>query len=142
MKTHILALLALAGSAIPMSAITVITPSNGAVVTSPFILTASTTTCSGVPAVSMGYSIDSNTATIEPTSFSAQVAASPGAHILHVKCWGKKANAQLLYNITVVASASNISVASPANGATLSSPFTLVANSKTCGSVPTVSMGY
>ena len=142
MKTRLFAILALAVSAISASAITVVTPSNGAVLTSPFNLVASTTTCGGVPAVSMGYSIDSNKATIEPTSFSAMVVASPGAHILHIKCWGKQVNAQLLYNITIVAGSSNISVASPTNGATLSSPFTVSASSKTCGSVPTVSMGY
>src|SRR5579863_8360048 len=128
MKTHLLALLALAVSAIPMSAITVVTPSNGAVLTSPFKLTASTSTCGGVPAVSMGYSIDHNTAIIEPTSFTAMVAATPGAHVLHVKCWGKQVNAQVLLNITITATTSSISVASPANGSTLSSPFILVAS--------------
>lgn len=142
MKTRLFAVLALAASAISASAITVVTPSNGAVLTSPFKLQASASTCGGVPAVSMGYSIDSNTATIEPTSFSAIVVASPGAHILHVKCWGKQVNAQLLYNITIVAATSSISVASPANGATLNSPFNLVASTKTCASVPAVSMGY
>ena len=147
MKTYFFAVLALAASSISASAITVVTPSNGAVLTSPFKLVASTSTCGGIPAVSMGYSIDSNTATIEPTSFSALVVASPGSHVLHVKCWGKQINAQLLYNITVVAATpasatSSITVASPANGATLSSPFSLVANTKTCASVPAVSMGY
>lgn len=135
-------MLALAVSTIPVSAITVVTPSNGAVLTSPFKLVASTSTCGGVPAVSMGYSIDSNTATIEPTSFSAMVVASPGSHVLHVKCWGKQTNGQVLYNITILAGTSNISVSTPANGATLTSPFKLVASTTTCGSVPAVSMGY
>ena len=147
MKTRLFALLAFAASTIPVSAITVVTPSNGAVLTSPFKLVASTSACGGVPAVSMGYSIDHNTATIEPTSFSAMVAATPGAHVLHVKCWGKQVNAQVLLNITIAsapsaATTSSISVASPSNGSTLSSPFTLVASAKTCASVPAVSMGY
>jgi hypothetical protein len=142
MKTHLFAILAFVASTIPVSAITVVKPSNGAVLTSPFTLQASTSTCGGVPVVSMGYSIDSNTATIEPTSFSAMVVASPGTHILHVKCWGKQVNAQLLYNITIVAGASNISVATPVNGSKLNSPFNLVASTKTCASVPAVSMGY
>ena len=38
----------------------------------------------------MGYSIDNGKAVIEPTSFSAMVTASPGSHVLHVKCWGQK----------------------------------------------------
>ena len=142
MKTHFFATLALAASALPLSAITVVRPSNGAVLNSPFSLVASTSTCAGVPAVSMGYSIDSNAAIIEPTSFSAMVTASAGQHVLHVKCWGKGVNAQTLLNITVVGAGSNISVSSPSNGATVTSPFTLVANVKTCGSVPAVSMGY
>ncbi|MGA8087873.1 MAG: chitobiase/beta-hexosaminidase C-terminal domain-containing protein [Terracidiphilus sp.] len=142
MKTRLFALLALAGSTIPMSAITVVTPSNGAVLTSPFKLVASTSTCAGVPAVSMGYSIDHNAAIIQPTSFSAMVVASPGSHVLHVKCWGKQVNAQVLFNITILAATTNISVASPANGTTLASPFKLVASSQTCASVPAVSMGY
>jgi hypothetical protein len=90
----------------------------------------------------MGYSIDHNTAIIEPTSFSAMVVASPGPHVLHVKCWGKKVNDQALFKITIVASNSNISVANPANGATLTSPFKLVASAQTCASVKAVSMGY
>jgi hypothetical protein len=36
----------------------------------------------------MGYSIDSGSTTIEPTSFSATVLAENGQHTLHVKCWG------------------------------------------------------
>lgn len=142
MKTRLFALLALAASTIPVSAITVGTPSNNAVVTSPFLLVASTSTCGGVPAVSMGYSIDHNSAIIEPTSFSAAVVASPGPHVLHVKCWGKKVNAQLLLNVTVAAATTDITVASPVSGATLSSPFNLVASAKTCASVSAVSMGY
>lgn len=142
MKTCFLAMLAFAASTIPASAITVVTPSNGAVLTSPFKLDASTSTCGGVPAVSMGYSIDHNTATIEPISFSAMIIASPGPHVLHVKCWGKEVNAQVLLNITILGATSNISVTSPSNGTTLASPFTLEASTKTCGSVPAVSMGY
>jgi hypothetical protein len=125
-KTLLFALLALLASTVPASAITVTTPTNGAQVNSPFKLTASTTTCNSLPAVSMGYSIDSGQATIVSTSFNAMVSAPLGAHVLHVKCWGNKVNDQVLVNITVVpapASTSAISVAVPANGAQLNSPF-------------------
>lgn len=50
----------------------------------------------------MGYSLDEGQAIIEPTSFSAKVAASIGSHVLHVKCWGQKVNAETLLNITVI----------------------------------------
>ncbi len=136
--------MALVAWTVPASqAITVSTPSNGAQITSPFTVTASTTTCAGVPAVSMGYSIDSGTAVIEPTSFSAKVSAAAGAHVLHVKCWGKNTHDEKLLSITVLAaSVSDITIATPGNGATLTSPFTLTASTRTCASKPAVSMGY
>jgi hypothetical protein len=144
MKTLLSAVLALLGISVPASAITVSTPASGAQVSSPFSLIASTTTCGSATAASMGYSIDSGAAIIEPTSFSATVAASAGAHIVHVKCWGQKTSDQVLLNITVVpsASTSDITVTNPANGAQLTSPFTLAASTRTCASTPAVSMGY
>lgn len=101
MKTPLLSLLLLAG-VVSASAITVKSPLNGATATSPFTLIASTATCHAKPAVSMGYSIDHAVATIEPTSFTAKVIATPGKHILHVKCWGKEVNDEVLLNISVV----------------------------------------
>src|SRR3954447_23435691 len=144
MKTLLFAALALATFSVPAQAISVYSPSNGATVTSPFVVSASTTTCAGLPAVSMGYSIDSGTAVIEPTSFSASVSASAGSHVLHVKCWGQKVHSEVLMNITVGAasSSSNIKVAAPSNGATLTSPFTVAASTSTCAGKPAVSMGY
>jgi len=148
MKICLFAGLAIAAVSIPVSAITVTSPANGALVTSPFTLIASTKTCGAVAAASMGYSIDSGQAIIEPTSFSAIVTASPGAHVLHVKCWGQKTNDQVLLNITVApptgtsAVKSDIAVTSPANGAQITSPFTLAASTRTCASTPAVSMSY
>jgi len=142
MKNLLFAALAIAAISIPARAITVSTPSNGATVTSPFVLTASTGTCASLPAVSMGYSIDDGKAIIEPTSFSAVVTATPGKHTLHVKCWGQKVNDQVLLSITVTTSKSDIAVTAPANGASLKSPFTLTASVRTCASVRAVSMGY
>jgi hypothetical protein len=137
-------LLAAAALCVPAAAITVTTPANGAQVTSPFEVVASTSVCGSVAAVSMGYSIDSGKAIIEPTSFAAMVSAIPGAHVLHVKCWGKGTSSQVLLNITVCAApaASNIVVASPANGAKVTSPFSLVARTTLCSSAPALSMGY
>jgi len=144
MRKLLFAAMALVACTTPIThAITVSTPSNGAQVTSPFTVSASTTTCAGVPAVSMGYSIDSGTAVIEPTSFSAKVTAAAGVHVLHVKCWGQNAHAEVLLNITVLAAhVSDITVVTPSNGATVTSPFTLTASTRTCASKPAVSMGY
>ena len=100
MRTYCLSLMLLAGIT-SASAITVKTPSNGATLNSPFTLVASTDTCHSKAAVSMGYSIDHAQATIEPTSFSAKVVAPQGAHVLHVKCWGKEVNDEVLLNINI-----------------------------------------
>src|SRR3954447_23098587 len=126
MKTLLFAALALATFSVPAQAISVYSPSNGATVTSPFVVSASTTTCAGLKAVSMGYSIDSGKAVIEPTSFSASVSAAPGSHILHVKCWGQKLHDEVLLNVTVQSgtSGSDIKIAAPTLGASLGSPFT------------------
>src|SRR6185503_15364491 len=144
MKILLFAALTLATLSVPSQAITVYSPSNGATVSSPFVVSASTTTCAGLPAVSMGYSIDSGKAVIEPTSFSASVSASAGSHVLHVKCWGQKVHAEVLLNITVksASSGSNITVGTPTAGASVSSPFKLSASVTTCASKPAVSMGY
>ena len=142
MRTLLFAGLAFAISSIPALGITVSAPSSGAKVTSPFVLTASTQTCAGIPAVSMGYSIDDGKAIIEPTSFTTLVTATPGSHILHVKCWGQKVNDQVLLNITVLSATSDLAVATPLNGASVKSPFTLTASVRTCASAPAVSMGY
>lgn len=145
MKTLLLFTLTLLAATLPASAVTVTTPVNGARVTSPFKLTASTETCASKPAVSMGYSIDHDTATIVSTSFNAMVAASEGPHVLHVKCWGAQVHDEVLLNITVVppsANNSTITVVTPSNGAQLSSPFQLTASAETCGSKPAASMGY
>jgi hypothetical protein len=145
MKSPFLLILALLAVTVPASAITVTTPANGATVNSPFKLTASTTTCSAKPAVSMGYSIDNGLATIVSTSFNATVSATLGPHILHVKCWGNQVNGEVLLNINVVAASaptSSITIAMPASGNQLNSPFQLMASATTCSTKPAVSMGY
>jgi hypothetical protein len=143
-KKFFLSILAFVASTVMAQAITVVTPINGAEVTSPFALTAGTDMCGSVPAVSMGYSIDHNRAIIEPTSFSTMVIASPGPHVLHVKCWGKQVHDEVLLNIRVGAAgpASDIKVASPVNGAQVTSPFNLTASATNCRSYPAVSMSY
>jgi hypothetical protein len=84
------------------SSISVKTPLENSRVTSPFQLVATAAQCGSVPAVSMGYSIDSGPTTIVPTSFSATLSADNGRHTLHVKCWGKKAHEDLSVGVTVI----------------------------------------
>jgi hypothetical protein len=130
MKPNPYVILALLAGTIPASAITVQTPANGAQVTSPFNLVASTSSCDFENAATMGYSVDNGTTTMVPTSFSASlptregshimhlnggvttivpttisafVVAGEGQHTLHVKCWGPYGAAGSMdVNITVV----------------------------------------
>lgn len=107
MKLSIVSALALVAGIAPASAITVTTPVNGAQLTSPFALTARTTSCDTESTAAMGYSLDYGTTTIVPPSFSAMVVAGDGQHILHVKCWGTRgAHADTSLNITVLPSGS------------------------------------
>jgi hypothetical protein len=144
MKALLSTLLTLSIFAAPAMAITVTTPANGAHVTSPFSLAASTATCDAKPAVSMGYSIDSGPTTIVSTAFSAKVSAGAGTHILHVKCWGQGVNEDLPLNITVGSAAptSAVTVNNPKSGATVSSPFALSATAAVCSSQSVSAMGF
>jgi hypothetical protein len=135
MKAICYALLALLAATIPASAITVQSPANGAQVTSPFSLVASTSSCDFENASSMGYAVDNGATTVIPTalggsfptrggshllhlnggltsiaprSISAMVLAAEGQHTLHVKCWGPhgmEGNTDV--DITVVSSSSS-----------------------------------
>jgi hypothetical protein len=134
MKAISYAILALFVGTIPALAITVQSPANGAQVTSPFSLVASTSSCDFENAATMGYSVDSGATTMVPTSFSASlptregshilhlnggettivptsisalVVAGEGQHTLHVKCWGPYgATDDMDVNITVVTASS------------------------------------
>lgn len=87
---------------VPAPDITVAAPGNGATVVNPFTVSASSTSCSGMPTVSMGYSFDDHLAVIEPAPFSVTVTATSGAHLLHVKCWGQGTHNEVVYNINVI----------------------------------------
>ena len=73
-----------------LAGVTVDSPVNNTDVSSPFTLSASASTCSSQNVASMGYSFDSSsdTAIFYQQSIDASVAASTGAHTLHVKAWG------------------------------------------------------
>src|ERR1700728_3896541 len=116
-------------------------PANGAVVASQFSLSASDSTCSGQPVSAMGFSLDSsgNNTFVYSTSIYSSVTASAGAHTLHIKAWG---NAGSACDTDVAVTVDGVSVSSPANDASISSTFTLVANSVTCSFQSVTAMGY
>ncbi len=139
--------LALLCAAPALASVTVSKPVNGATVTSPLTLVASASACSSQAIASMGYSLDSSssTAIVKSTSLSANVVASPGSHVLHVKSWGKSGascSASITVNVVRPSSITNVIVASPLNGASVLSPFPVGASGTLCDGQPITAMGY
>ena len=112
------------------SGISVVTPFDGANVTSPFTLTASATTCASQPVVSMSYSIDGGQAIAEPASFNAQVTATTGPHILHVRCLGKDVSSEVLMSINVSSNPTTTPAAATAATPTFSVPSGTYSNAQ------------
>jgi len=134
------------------AAVTITSPANGATVTSPFNLTATASPCSSQPVTATGYSFDASTTTtfIYSASVAAQVSASAGVHVLHVKSWGNQ-GASCVTDVTITVSSApsgastsptNVTVTSPTNGASVTSPFSLSASGTQCSSQPISAMGY
>ena len=146
LKKHCLALSVIVVCSLPaFASVTVNSPSNGATVAPQFTLSASSTICSGQSISAMGFSLDSssNTTIVNGTSINATVSATTGAHTLHVKAWGNAGAACVTdVALTVSAIVNGVSVVTPANGSTLSSPFTLTADALYCASLPVSAMGY
>ncbi|HEY1903840.1 MAG TPA: hypothetical protein VGG56_15515 [Terracidiphilus sp.] len=143
--------LTILGASVPSSnGITVTSPSNGAQVGTSFSLVASADGCSSRTVAAMGYSLDGSTDTtiVDSSSVAATITASAGAHTLHVKAWGNGGGACdtdvaiTAVSTTPTAPAPGIVVTSPANGATVSSDFTVDATAAACSSQPVSSMGY
>jgi hypothetical protein len=125
--------------------VTVNTPTNGSTVPPQFNLAAVATTCSNQPVTAMGFSLDnsSNTTVVKGTSINASVTSTTGSHTLHVKAWGNAgANCVTDASLMVSATVTGVSVSTPGNGATVSSPFALNADALYCSSQAVTAMGY
>ncbi len=142
--------LALFCAAPALASVTVSSPVNGATVTSPFALKASSGLCSSQAIASMGYSLDSSSSTtvVQSSSLSASMAASLGSHVLHVKSWAKNGAAcstSISVNVvraTAPSTITNVTVASPLTGAEVLSPFPVAASGTLCQGQPITAMGY
>lgn len=81
--------IAFLSTASAFAGVNISSPSSGEHVTSPFTLSATSTSCSSQTVGTMGYSIDSgDTTMVKNTSFDEQVSAAAGTHTVHVKAWG------------------------------------------------------
>lgn len=133
------------------AAVTVSSPADGSEVTTPFSLTASASSCSSQTISAMGYSLDNsaNTTIVVRTSLHASVTAATGAHTLHVKSWGN-GGASCVTDVAITvrgtdapaATSETVSVTSPYSGASVMSPFALVASAPSCAGNQTSAMGY
>jgi hypothetical protein len=134
-----------------LAAVTVSSPANGSEVTTPFVVTASASDCSSQAISAMGYSVDdsANTTIVVNTSLNASVMAAPGVHTLHVKSWGNL-GASCVTDVAITvggasasgANSDTVSVTSPSSGASVMSPFALVASAPSCAGNQTSAMGY
>jgi hypothetical protein len=130
------------------SSVSVTSPYNGSTVSSPFTLTASASACSGQAISTIGYSMDTSgyTAIVDGSYLHKSVSASLGGHTIHVKSWGDH-GALCVADVAVkvssgTSSSGGPSVASPANGSSLTSPFKLSASASECSGQPVSAIGY
>ncbi|MGA8159429.1 MAG: hypothetical protein WBD32_03410 [Acidobacteriaceae bacterium] len=163
-------LLPLALTSSALADVTIVSPGNGAQVSSPVSLSASASTCSSEPVTAMGYSLDSETDTtvVDKTELNAQIPTSTGKHTIHVKAWNTK-GAVCVEDVTVDVTAAStssdpqaasavaaptaraaatevstqgITISSPYNGTSHTSPFTLTASASSCQSKSITKVGY
>ncbi len=152
MKQILPLILALLAGAVPAVAsvapnITITSPVANSTVTTPFLLQAAAGPCSGKTVTSMGYSIDSGSTTvIRSASINAKVSSPTGAHTLYVKSSGKGVSCVTDIPLTVVAAppatVTNLTVTTPVNHASVTTPFQLTASATECQSKAVTSMGY
>lgn len=114
-------------------------------VNSTFYLQAEASTCDSYPVSSMAYSFSSDSDNVFSGATSLQLMVTPPSNtlpdpILRVKAWNTKGSlCETDTNLTV---ASNINVSVPAQGAAVTSPFTLQAQAASCDGSPTSDMAY
>lgn len=113
-------------------------PSYGASVTSPFNLSASSSSCNGQPVSTLGYSVDgsSSTTTAGGTVMNTSVSTTTGGHTVHVKSWGNQ-GASCVTDVAV--NVTGTSTAAPTNSTNVSnlqnqSSWTTLHDSGTPGS--------
>jgi hypothetical protein len=94
-------------------------PNSGDTVTSPFTVSASSSSCSGQAVATIGYSVDDSTSTttVKGTVLNTTVSTGTGGHTIHVKSWGKS-GASCVSDVAVKVSGTSSAV--PINATNLS----------------------
>jgi hypothetical protein len=124
--------------------LSILAPGTNSTVSTPFLLNAVAAPCSSQPVTAMGYSIDYGATTaVKAASIYTHVTSPTGAHLLHVKSWGSNGAVCVAdVPINVVHLVTNVSISTPANDASVSSLFSLVASGTECQSQSISAMGY
>ncbi|MGA8110300.1 MAG: hypothetical protein WB974_12735 [Acidobacteriaceae bacterium] len=127
------------------SGVTVSSPSNGSTVTSPvhYVASATSSCASGVSA--MGIYVDNQLEyTVSGSSLNTTLSLSPGAYNTVVQEWdncGKAATTAVNLTVTGSSGTPGVSVSSPANGSSVTSPVHYVATATTSCAQGVASMG-
>ncbi|HTX77752.1 MAG TPA: hypothetical protein VMD29_16190 [Terracidiphilus sp.] len=130
------------------AAISVTSPYNGSTVGTTFTITASASPCSGQPISTIGFSMDASsyTASVSGAYLNTWASAGVGGHTIHFKSWGDQGAVCVLDVAIVVSSGASSSggpsVASPTNGSSVSSPFTVSASAGSCSGQPVTTIGF
>jgi len=144
--------------------ITVASPVNGTTVPSPVWVRAHNVGCNGLAPVSFVYSVDNNATLVNGVTLNdidTTAAMSAGTHTIHYKSWVNGSECPTVSTTFTVSggsssssgssgststppppSGSGITVTSPANGASLSSPITVEAHNAGCDGKAPVSFDY
>jgi hypothetical protein len=125
---------------------TIAAPLNGKTVTSPVSIRAHVTECGGEPTISFGYSVDEESAITEgssPEDIDTTAEVPSGTHTFRFKAWTAKGICPVLTTtVTVSGTTDGITVLSPSNGQSVTSPVDVKATVATCGGVKTTAFGY
>ena len=112
--------------AIPaLAGVNVNSPVNNSGVASPFLLSASATSCSSQNVSAMGYSFDgsADTTVIDGTSIETSVGSASGTHTLHVKAWGESGSTcvtEVTINVTAGTTSASGDAVIPSNAVSVS----------------------
>ncbi|HEX4067623.1 MAG TPA: hypothetical protein VHZ09_16505 [Acidobacteriaceae bacterium] len=127
------------------SGVTVSSPVNGSTVTSPvkYVATATTSCAAGIAA--MGIYVNNQLAyTVNGSSLNTALSLSPGVYSTVVEEWdncGKAATTPISLTVSSSSGSPGVSVSSPANGSTVTSPVHYVATATTSCAQGVASMG-
>jgi hypothetical protein len=134
------------GEAASSPPVIVTAPVSAATVSSPLWVRAHASACQGAAPTTFGYSIDDQAALISggtPYDIDTQQVLSNGPHTIHFKASSPKGDCAVVSStFTVETITSDLSVTSPAEGSSQTSPVLVSASVSECNGTPTTAFAY